>query len=127
MLRVPLQSYQITWMFRLALCVNLLAISWLAFSAHPLKVMPEMLSDKVHHFIAFFVLSYCLDAGFPKRKFLLFKLAPLLAYGVAIELIQSRIPNRDISALDLVADAAAIFVYWLTRHPMRRFLIPSER
>ncbi|HAG96549.1 MAG: hypothetical protein CMK83_18840 [Pseudomonadales bacterium] len=126
MLPIPLQSHQITWFFRLALLLNLLAISWLAFSARPLMIMPDMLSDKIHHFIAFFVLAYCLDAGFPKRRFLVYKLVPLLFYGIAIELIQSRIPNRDVSGLDLLADALAIVSYWLIRQPMRKLLVPAK-
>ncbi len=122
MLNVPLRSGQITWLFRLALLINLLVISWLAFTSDAPIIVPDMLSDKVNHFIAFFVLSYCIDRGFPERRFLYFKLMPLVAYGVAIELVQSRIPGRDISGLDLLADVAAIVLYWLLRKPMRNLL-----
>lgn len=122
MLDVPLRSKQITWLIRLALCINFLVISWLALSTQSLKVVPDLFSDKVNHFFAFFVLSYCLDRGFPEYRFLLFKLLPLVLYGLAIELIQSRIPGRDISGWDLVADCVAIACYWLMRTPMRNLL-----
>ena len=122
MLNVPLRSKQITWLFRLALLINLVAISWLAFSTQSWKVVPDYFSDKVNHFFAFFVLSYCIDRGFPQHRFLLSKLLPLFLYGLAIELIQSRIPGRDISGWDLVADCSAIACYWLMRKPMRNLV-----
>lgn len=125
MLNLPLRSEQVTWLFRVALLVNLVAISWLAFTGAKL-VVPAMLSDKVNHFAAFFVLSYCLDRGFPEHRFLLYKVLPLMGYGLAIELVQSRLPHRDFSLLDLGADGLAVFAYWLLRHPMRRLLLPRK-
>ncbi|RLU01468.1 VanZ family protein [Ketobacter sp.] len=126
MLNLPLRAGQITWLFRLALLLNLLVISWFAFSTQTWSGMPELLTDKVNHFIAFFVLSYCIDRGFPRYRFLVFKVPVLMAYGLAIELIQSQIPGREISGLDLLADAGAIAVYWLVRHPMRTLLLASR-
>ncbi|MAR92935.1 MAG: VanZ family protein [Pseudomonadota bacterium] len=124
---LPLTAHQITWLFRLALLVNLLVISWLAVTGAPLRV-PAVLGDKVNHFAAFFVLAYCLDRGFPNHRFLLSKLWLLLAYGAAIELVQSRLPHRDFSLLDLAVDALAIGCYWVLRGRLRRLLLPpSER
>lgn len=125
MLNLPLRSEQVTWLFRVALLVNLVAISWLAFTGAKL-VVPDMFSDKINHFAAFFVLSYCLDRGFPEHRFLLYKVLPLMGYGLAIELVQSRLPHREFSLLDLGADGFAIFIYWLLRHPMRRLLLPRK-
>jgi len=125
MLTLPLHSNQITWLFRLALLLNLMVISWLAFTSNTFTVA-AVFSDKVNHMFAFFVLSYCLDRGFPHQRFLLFKVVPLVAYGLAIELIQSRLPHREFSLLDLGADCIAIGLYWLLRHPMRRLLLPRQ-
>lgn len=125
MLSLPLRSNQITWLFRLALLLNLVVISWLAFTSSSFT-FAAVFSDKVNHFFAFFVLSYCLDRGFPQQRFLLFKVVPLVGYGLAIELIQSRLPHRELSLLDLGADCAAIGLYWLLRHPMRRLLLPRQ-
>ncbi|MBA56172.1 MAG: hypothetical protein CMK89_17110 [Pseudomonadales bacterium] len=122
MLNIPLRAKQITWLFRLALLINLVVISWLAFSTQSWKVVPDLFSDKVNHFFAFFVLSYCIDRGFPDHRFLIFKLLPLVLYGVVIELVQSRIPGREISGWDLLADCVAIACYWAVRNPMRNLL-----
>ena len=126
MLRVPMSSGHIAWLFRIGLFINLMAISWFAFSTQDLTGIPEVLSDKANHIIAFFVLSFCIDRGFPGRSFWLFKFPALLAYGVAIELIQSQIPGREVSAMDLLADLGAIGVYWLVRKPMRNLLTSSR-
>jgi len=126
MLNVPLRSIQITWLFRIALLVNLVAISWLAFTGSR-HAVPALFTDKVNHIFAFFVLSYCIDRGFPRHRFLVYKVVPLVAYGLAIELVQSRLPHRDFSMWDLAADCAAIAGYWLMRQPLRRLLIPKER
>ncbi|WP_431258811.1 VanZ family protein [Roseateles chitinivorans] len=78
--------------------------SWLAFSPHP-PPAADLGWDKANHFTAFGTLAFigmqCLAAG-PRRRWIV--LAMLLAYGVAIELVQSQIPGRDADAQDVLAD-----------------------
>jgi VanZ family protein len=125
MLNIPLRSAQISWLFRVALLVNLVAISCLAMTGSKVQVA-ALFTDKINHFTAFFVLSYCLDRGFPQLRFLIYKLAPLVLYGLLIELVQSLLPHRDFSLLDFLADCAAIGVYWLLRQPLRRLLVAKK-
>lgn len=113
----------LAYLFRFALGLCLLVISWFAFSAQPPPLGQDLFSDKVQHFAAFLALSLCLDMAFPRQRFLRWKLPCLLAYGLLIELVQSQVPGRDASVLDWLTDAAAISVYWLLlRLPLRKLL-----
>jgi VanZ family protein len=110
-------------LLRLALALNLVVISWLALVPTPIDLGAVLWTDKVQHFMAFWVLSCCVDLAFPRHRFLLWKFAPLVLYGVAIELVQSQVPGRDASWLDLLTDVSAIALYWLTRHMVRRVFL----
>ncbi len=83
----------------------LIVISYLAFSPAPVQIQMNNF-DKINHLAAFATLS--LVARFA------FKLTPwqitfwLLGYGALIEGIQSFIPNRFASGLDLLADLIGI-------------------
>lgn len=125
MFNVPLRSTQITTLFRLVLLINFLVISWFAFKTSHWDSVPDLFSDKVKHFFAFFVLAYCIDRSFPNYRFLRSKLAVLMGYGLAIELIQSQIPGREISGLDFLADCVGIGTYWCFRNGMRRLPQPT--
>ena len=48
------------------------------------------------------------------------KWGPLLAYGLAIELLQSQIPNRLFSIGDLAANAAGLALYALLALALRK-------
>lgn len=62
--------------------------------------------DKANHLLAFGVLAMLGVRAWPGRAWRV-SLA-LIAYGAAIEVLQSLTTYRDASALDLVADAAGI-------------------
>jgi hypothetical protein len=91
----------------------LVLITWMALTPQPVELPEAPLADKWGHFVAFLGLAFLVDASWPARGFDLPKWAPLLGYGLAIELIQSQIPNRNLSLGDFVADAAGVAAYAL--------------
>lgn len=107
------------YFFKIALLFSFAVSSWFAIFTPPVALGPELWSDKLQHFCVFLVLSCCCDMAFPKRRFLVWKFLPIVIYGLAIELIQSQIPGRDASSMDLMTDLLAVAVYWLARRPVR--------
>ena len=97
---------------RVALVAAVTAISFLAFTDLAIPVVAS-LPDKLNHATAFAVLALLADYGFPTPRFGAAKILALAAYGVAIEAVQSFLPHRQASLLDLVADAAGIGLYAL--------------
>ena len=57
------------------------------------------------------VLAFLADASWPDRRFTAPKWSGLLLYGIAIELLQTQIPNRVFSIGDIVANGAGIALY----------------
>ena len=92
--------------WRIALGLSLIAILWLATTSSPYPV-PSAPSDKVNHVIAFLELALLARLGWPGRTALRY-LVPLLAYGLALELVQSQLDHRDFSWADLLADGVGI-------------------
>ena len=120
MIRLPISQHQLVWLYRLALMVVFVAITWLALSRHPISPA-TLLNDKVNHCMAFFVLAFCVDNAFPRLRFLLFKFVPLVAYGYGIEWMQSKV-HRDYSLWDLLADTVGISLYWILRRYLRNLV-----
>lgn len=125
MIRLPVAQQRLVWLYRFALLAALVGISWLAFTSASIRPA-QISSDKVNHALAFFALSFLIDNAFPRVRFLRIKLWPLLAYGVAIEIIQ-RFVSRDPSWLDLVADGVGISLYWLLRSWLRRIVVGQHQ
>ena len=96
--------------FRAALVVAVVLVSHLATSERAYPGV-EQLHDKVSHILAFATLAFLADFSFPASRFGLRKIVVLLAYGVLIEVVQSFLPYREASWLDVVGDAAGIAVY----------------
>ncbi len=71
--------------------------------------------DKANHALAFFVLLGLLDRAYPSANLWLGKVMPLLAYGLAIELVQSQISGRFASSFDVFGDAVGLAMYLLLR------------
>ncbi len=69
------------------------------------------LNDKEEHFIAFFLLSFLLNRASSTIKHRLRNVIALLTFGIMIEVIQYFIPNRSMSALDVLADFSGIIVF----------------
>ena len=103
--------------------VILLVITWLALSPHP----PQQASlgwDKANHASAFAVLALLGRLSWPRRNWAHIALG-LLAYGGAIELIQSQIPEREGSWLDLFADGVGISL-GLALHALLQSKLPAD-
>jgi len=97
---------------RLLLVLALITITCFA-TADLSHTAAEAVNDKLAHVLSFFVLALLADLSFPKRGFDWAVWAPLILYGLAIEIVQDQLPYRTFSLLDLAADAAGIFAYGL--------------
>lgn len=93
----------------------------MATQPHP-PMLPEQLTDKVQHIIAFTVLTILARLGYPRLHWSLLFLG-LFSAGALIELLQM-IPSlgREASWLDLGADLAAVAVVLLLCEPARRVM-----
>ncbi|MBI4499555.1 MAG: VanZ family protein [Gemmatimonadetes bacterium] len=122
---MALDRSHIRW-FRILLGLLVIVISYLAFTPlhHPIV---ERIWDKLNHAAAFGVLAFATDFSFPDRKYGRSKILALLAYGVAIELIQKMLPYRDFELRDVVADAAGLLLYGLMPPILRRIPALRER
>jgi len=96
---------------RLLLGLALVTTTWLALTPQPVALPGVPLADKWAHLAVYIILAFLVDASWPERGFDLPKWLLLLGYGLAIELIQSQIPNRFFSLGDLLANAAGIALY----------------
>ncbi|MEJ2681132.1 MAG: VanZ family protein, partial [Gammaproteobacteria bacterium] len=92
--------------WKLALLLVIVIITWLATTDAP----PEFTThiwDKSNHLMAFTTLTLITRLAEQKpnrsRRFLL-----LIGYGVLVEILQSYLPYRSASLLDLVADILGI-------------------
>jgi len=69
------------------------------------------LTDKMEHFIAFFLLSFLLNRASSTLAHRLRNVVALTAFGALIEVMQYFIPNRTTSLYDLLADMVGIFAF----------------
>jgi len=93
-------------------CLALCIVVILFFATAPLEnTVIIHVWDKLQHFAAFIVLAFFLDHSFPLQPFNRFKLLTLVVFGVFIELIQSQIPYRFFSLLDVAADSIGAIFY----------------
>lgn len=106
----------LTLRFRGAFALTLIVVTVLALN--PAPDLPITVWDKASHALAYFFLAYLGDRSFPSfanRKPLLLVCLGLFAYGVVIEGLQSQIPTREASWLDMVANASGLVFYVVTR------------
>lgn len=96
--------------FRVCLGVALLLILYLATIELSHPVMASV-NDKFGHILAFVTLAFLADFSFPASRFHFQKILLLMAYGIAIEIMQYFLPNRMFSLLDMVADGVGILLY----------------
>lgn len=113
------------WAFRGVFVFTLLVVSYLAFAPQP-AVGPPLVSDKIQHAFAFYVLAGLLDFSWPQHPFGLRKFLGLLAYGLAIECVQYFLPYRESSVFDLLADAAGQLLYVASIPLLRRLPIAQR-
>ncbi|MBC2716985.1 MAG: VanZ family protein [Desulfobacteraceae bacterium] len=96
--------------FRISLAVAVSGILILATTPLSYPVVSGI-NDKLSHIFAFFVLSLLADFSFPDKKFNLYIILPLMAYGLMIEGIQYFLPYRMFSLFDVAADAMGLVLY----------------
>jgi VanZ family protein len=94
---------------RLLLPIALVATTYLATTQLPASL--QEVNDKLGHLLAYLGLALLMDGAFPDRGFGWRKWLPLMLYGIGIELIQSQIPYRQFSLLDLVANGGGLAIY----------------
>jgi VanZ family protein len=104
--------------FRVVLLVALAVITYLATTRPDYPIISDI-SDKLNHLMAFYALAFLFDFSFPEREMGFAKIIVLLAYGLWIEVVQSFLPERTASVLDLCADGIGIAIY--------RFSLPLLR
>ena len=102
----PLKSMNLSKISAAFFFIFLIAIEYLALTPAQIKLI-ENSWDKANHFIAFAALYATLHFGFSRLN-LGAKVAILLAYGIQIEIVQSFVPGRYFSLLDIVADGIGI-------------------
>jgi len=107
-------------LFQFGFFTAVAAIEYLATTPLHFKVL-ENTWDKANHFTAFFVLYGLLKLGFGNLSAIAAS-ALLLLYGVQIEVVQSFLPYREFSLLDVVADSVGIFLGFVAL----RYLIPKQ-
>ena len=96
-------------------------VLWLALTPQPPHAM-DTGWDKLNHALAFGALALSGRFGFPGSRLRAFAVAiALIAFGAAIEWLQSYVPTRSSELNDLVADLVGIVVGLLaaalaTRH-----------
>jgi len=102
----------VTLRFRCTFALALAVVTALALT--PTPDLPISLWDKANHALAYFFLAWLGDRSFPSspggrpRPGIFFG---LFAYGILIEGLQSQIPSREASLLDMVANATGLMLY----------------
>jgi len=121
-LSLPLEMFtsfmleSVTVRYRCAFALAMIVVTLMAL--FPAPEMPVALWDKANHALAYFFLAWLGDRSFPSRascKPLIVVVLGLFAYGVLIEGLQSQIPSRQASLLDMVANGAGLVFYGIAR------------
>lgn len=102
------------WLWRAALILSVIVISWLATSNQG-QALPSTGWDKANHTLAFLQITLLMRLGWPLLPVKTL-ITLILSYGVFIELVQAWLPHRHLSGLDLVADMVGIalgLLVWL--------------
>ncbi|MCL7943097.1 VanZ family protein [Marinobacter sp. ATCH36] len=101
-----LLDHQPFW--RVMLVLSAVAIMYLATTSEPYPI-PSSDNDKLNHVLAFLQLTIVTRLAWPGLSRLW--IAPgLLAFGVAIEIVQAQLPYRTFAGADILADAAGIAI-----------------
>jgi len=121
-----MQTKKTTRGYRFLLAACLAVTAYLALTSSEIPVVADV-NDKVEHILAFFTLALLADFSWPHSGFGAAKSMSLLGYGLAIEITQYFLPYREFSLLDLSADAAGLFLYWLVVPALKAFFLFRSR
>ena len=99
---------KIEYLFQVLFFICLISVEYLATTTRHIEIdIPSW--DKLNHFVAFFTLYTLLSLAY-KNLSIKLKIILLLIYAFQIEVVQSFIPSRDFSFLDILADFIGIMV-----------------
>ena len=96
--------------FRGMLIIAVCMITYMAMTHRHLPVIDD-LHGNLNHILAFYLLALLIDFAFPDKLSVLAKLALLLIYGFAIEVIQGQFTERTFSMIDVLANLIGITLY----------------
>jgi len=102
--------------FRCAFALAMIVVT--AMALLPPAELPVTLTlwDKANHALAYFFLAWLGDRSFPtSRRAPLLVFFSLFIYGMAIEALQSQIPSRQASWLDMLANGTGLMLYGFAR------------
>ena len=106
-----------TFLARVSLAIALITMTILGLI--PTEQIPlSDWNDKAQHIIAFLILAFLIDASWPETELNWKKTLALLGYGLMLEVLQGFTDYRELSGLDLLADAAGIGLYAVTTSPL---------
>lgn len=94
-------------LFALAYLLGLIAVSVLSLSPQAQVPGPEG-TDKLAHLAAYGLVAAAAGFGFTQRRDRFYAGAFALALGIALEIAQGHVPNRQPSAADALANAAGV-------------------
>lgn len=109
-------------LYRLMLFICTLSICYLAFSKGGVNVEIHH-GDKISHLSAFFVLTWLLRHAMQVKVWQ--QIVILMSFGLFIELVQSNLPSRSASYLDLLADLLGVLLFLLFEWCYQGYLKPK--
>ncbi|WP_211436491.1 VanZ family protein [Campylobacter mucosalis] len=109
-------------MAKICFFITLFAVEYLATTSKSVAIN-EVFWDKTNHFLAFSVLYFLLNFAFNFK--ILTKILVLLVFGIQIEIVQSFLPSREFSLIDIIADFIGILGGILAVFAIKRFFLKN--
>ena len=85
------------------------------------KTVPMLFNDKLVHAISYFVLMLTFDFSVKSGESIIIKAVFVFLYSCAIEYAQGFVPGRDVSIMDIAANAAGIIVFMMCVPLLKRY------
>ena len=85
------------------------------------KTVPMVFNDKLVHMVSYFVLMLTFDFSVKSGESIIVKAIFVFLYSCAIEYAQGFVPGREVSLLDVMANAAGIVAFVLCVPLLKRF------
>ncbi len=102
-------------LFKIIFVFTLFAIELLAFQTNGTNSI-TLGWDKLNHTVAFMTLYLLISLSFRDFINTKYKIILLLIIAVQIEMVQSFLPNREASLLDIIADMTGVMVGYILWH-----------
>ena len=120
-----LRSFLTPKIFQTAFFFTLCVIEYLATTTRHIVIVENMW-DKSNHFLAFMTLFVLLSFAYQKLTTWQ-KVGLLFLYGIQIEIVQSFIPGRFFSLLDVVADMVGVGIGYILYRVLQGYIsTPSQ-